>query len=129
MNLLLDTCALLWLTSDLEALSPKAVEAIKKNPGGLCVSAISAFEIAIKVKKGHIKLPQTPSKWFARALAHHGLTEVPVSAQIAAASVALPSHHSDPCDRIIVATAAHLKSAILTPDKLIREYKSVRVIW
>lgn len=129
MTLLLDTCTLLWLTSDLSSLSSKVLEAIKKNPGGLCVSAISAFEIAIKVKKGHIKLLQTPSKWFAHAISHHGLTEVPVSAQIAAASVALPSHHSDPCDRIIVATAAQLKSSILTPDKLIREYKSVRVIW
>lgn len=129
MPVLLDTCTLLWLVSDLDSLSGIAIDTIQKNAGNLYVSAISAFEIAIKVKKNHFRLPLSATKWFERALAQHGLVEVPVSARIAAASVALPPHHADPCDRIIIATAMDLKACVLTPDRLIRVYKSARVVW
>jgi len=41
----------------------------------------------------------------------------------------LPSQHNDPADRMIVATAAFHKMPVLTPDKEIRKYKEVRVVW
>jgi len=50
-KLLLDTCALLWLIDAREQLSDAAIEALSAEDAQLFVSAISAFEIAVKVRK------------------------------------------------------------------------------
>lgn len=127
--ILLDTCALLWLAADQDKLSTGARKAIRDHADQLFVSSISAFEIAVKARRGKLDLPMDADVWFERALRHHGLTEVKVDGSIAARSVGLPSLHNDPCDRFIIATALQHDMTILTCDNLISQYKEVRVIW
>ena len=127
--LLLDTCTLLWLAGDPTKLSGHAADLIRHHADGLFVSAISAFEIAVKHRRGGLRLPMEPQEWIPAALKHHGVNELPVTCRIAAASVALPAHHNDPADRIIVATAQIEDLTILSPDKLIRRYEGTRVQW
>lgn len=127
--ILLDTCTLLWLASDQSHLSMHAREAIKRHAGSLFVSAISAFELAVKHKKRRLTLPFPPERYYETALTVHGLTEVAVDGIIAARSVSLPDLHADPADRMLVATAQHLDLTLLTPDPLIRAYPSTRVEW
>ena len=112
--ILLDTCALLWLTSDQEKFSAKAKETIKKNADALFVSSITAFEIAIKYRNGQLALKFPVLEWFSEALNFHGIKEVEVTGSIAISSVLLPQLHSDPCDRIIIATAQLNALKILT---------------
>ena len=127
--ILLDTCSLLWLTTDQSSLSAAAIKAIAAHRNGICVSSISAFELAIKYQKKKLHLKKTPAVWFETAIALHGLTEIPVNADIFAVSVGLPQHHKDPADRILVATAKVNRLTILTPDSHIKKYKSVKVLW
>ena len=127
--LLLDTCTLLWLAGDPGKLSGKAVDLIRHHADGLFISAISAFEIAVKHRRGGLRLPIEPLEWVPAALKHHGVNELPVTCGIVAASVALPAHHNDPADRIIVATAQIEDLTILSPDKLIGRYEGTRVQW
>lgn len=127
--ILLDTCALLWLVGDQGRLSARARDRLREHAGGLFVSAISAFEIGIKHRKGHLSLPLEPEPWFEEALDFHGLAEIPVSGSIAARSTMLPALHSDPCDRILVATAQLLGLLVLTPDALIRSYPDTVTDW
>ncbi len=127
--ILLDTCALLWLAADQDKLSTSAKKAIRDHAGRLFVSSISAFEIAVKARRGKLELPMEAGAWFERALKHHGLTEVAIDGGIAARSVGLPPLHNDPCDRFIIATALHHDMAILTCDNLISQYEEIRVIW
>lgn len=127
--LLLDTCALLWLVDDQTQLSTRALELIRGNAEELCVSAISAFEISLKHRKGRLTLPLEPERWFGLALEHHGLFECPVSWQVATRSALLPDLHADPCDRILVATAQIHGGTLLTPDPHIANYPDVRVEW
>ncbi|HEV7667965.1 MAG TPA: type II toxin-antitoxin system VapC family toxin [Thermoanaerobaculia bacterium] len=127
--LLLDTCALLWLVGDRGKLSATAVGRIKTQRGELFVSAISAFEIGVKHRKGKLELPLEPGAWFEAALRFHGLRELPVTGSIAAASTALPLLHADPCDRLIVATALLHGMTVLTPDPLIAGYPGVQTVW
>ena len=127
--LLLDTCTLLWLASDVSKLSELAKREISDSRGGLFVSAITAFELGIKHRKGALRLPLAPAKWFAKALEFHGVIEIPVNGAIAADSTVLPAHHSDPCDRIIVATARAKELRIVTPDPLIRAYSEATCLW
>jgi PIN domain nuclease of toxin-antitoxin system len=126
---LLDTCTLLWLAADQKKLSLNAKKVIKNNSQELFVSAISAFELAIKSRSGKLKLPLSPLDWFSEALDFHGIRETPITSSIAIFSVQLPLLHSDPCDRLIIATA-HLNSMkIITGDALITRYEQANVIW
>ncbi len=127
--LLLDTCTLLWLVGDQGRLSQRARHLLAEHRGLLFVSAISAFEIGIKHRRGGLTLPMAPDEWFEAALGFHGLGEIPVGSRIAARSTQLPPLHADPADRIIVASAQAHGFTILTPDELIRAYPEVETAW
>jgi|SRR6185295_863851 len=130
--ILLDTCALLWLAVDQSKLSSIAKRALEANAGTLFVSAISAFEIGTKLRRGALALPARsalgPREWYDEALAFHGLRELAVTGSIALDSTLLPAHHRDPCDRIIVATAREQVLPVVTPDPLIAAYE-VQIVW
>src|SRR5437660_600430 len=103
--LLLDTCTLVWLDSNPGTVSTRARQEIGSHGGALFVSSVSALELAIKIRKGKLTLPMTLEKWFPGVLWAHGIREVVIDWQISAATGALPLLHSDPFDRIIIATA------------------------
>ncbi len=127
--ILLDTCVLLWLASDQKKISKGAVQSIKKNPGGLYVSSISALEIGIKNHKKKLILPKEPMDWYEDVLNFHGIGEIPVDYRVAIISSGLTGYHNDPADRMIIATAQIYNCPILTPDPLIKKYSQVTVIW
>lgn len=127
--LLLDTCTLLWLVGDQQKLSSTAKKIISKKSGSLFVSAISAFEIGIKLQKKKLQLPLPLLTWFPESLNLHGLKELPVTAEIAAMSTILPAIHSDPSDRILIATAQVHRLTILTPDTHLQQYPTIKWIW
>ncbi len=60
--MLLDTCALLWLSQGGGRLTQKAIEIIEFSPK-LYISAISGFEIGIKHQKGKLTLPLSVNEW------------------------------------------------------------------
>ncbi len=127
--ILLDTCALLWLVADQTRLSEAACTELDRHRERVFVSAISAFEVAIKHRKGKLRLPMSPDDWYQTAVRFHRLSELPVTGEIAARSALLPPLHSDPCDRMIIATAQINDLAILTPDSLIQAYPNVETSW
>lgn len=127
--LLLDTCALVWLADGGGTLSALAREALGRHVGGLYVSAVSAFEVALLRRKGRLELRQPPEEWYSRVLDFHGLRELPLTGLIAARAVALPDIHRDPCDRFIVATAQEHQLRIVTADQTIPRYPGVGVVW
>ncbi|MBN2495181.1 MAG: type II toxin-antitoxin system VapC family toxin [Deltaproteobacteria bacterium] len=129
MVLLLDTCTLIWLTSDQQSLSSRARACIQEHAGALHASSMSAFEIGIKHRKGTLRLALEPGAWFTAAMDLHGIREIPVDAGIAARSTALPDLHSDPIDRILIATAEEHGLTVVTPDRLIAQYGLVDVLW
>ena len=129
MKLLLDTCAVLWLARDASRLGRTALESVRESPDTLYVSAISAFEIGVKHRKGKLDLDMSPEDWWRLAVNHHQLQVLPVTDDIALASTGLPGLHADPCDRIIIATAEGIAAAIITSDRLIAQYPSAKVVW
>jgi PIN domain nuclease of toxin-antitoxin system len=118
----------LWLVGDQDKLSTTAIQAIRDNAGKIFVSAISAFEVGVKWKKGLLLMPLPSSEWFALDLASHGLTELPVTSRVATRAILLPDHHNDPADRILIATAIENHLMLLTPDKHILAYPA-QVLW
>jgi len=127
--ILLDTCALLWIVMEPERLTARAKSLVAMPAANLAVSAISAFEIAVKARKNKLDLKLPSHEWRRTALTHHGIASIPVSAEIALASVALPPHHNDPAARIIIATAELLTAPVITSDAAFRTYASIIVEW
>lgn len=119
--MLLDTCALLWLAEGGGKLSRMALEEIERT-SSVYVSAISAFEIALKYRKGKLELPAKPQEWFEIAVEHHELSVLALDVAICVASTELPPFHNDPCDRFIIATAKLYDLAIVTTDRKFKAY-------
>ena len=127
--ILLDTCTFLWMVSEPPSISESAAKLIRRHSESLFLSAISAFEIGIKARKGQLELPSKIKEWFDEALEFHGVNELPVSLEIAFQSTQLPPLHRDPCDRMIIATSQIHELTLLTPDPLIRQYPDLKTIW
>lgn len=123
--MILDTCALLWLAEG-TTLSSSALNKINTAPI-VYVSAITAFEIALKYRQGKLDLPAEPRDWFKRVLVHHNLEMIDISLEIALKSTILPQLHKDPADRFIIATALLYKLPVVTKDKKFTGY-GVKVI-
>ena len=92
-------------------------------------SAISALEIADLVKRKRLKLPTSSDEFLELALDHHGVEEIPVDRDIALASAALPDHHNDPFDRLIIATASVHGLTLLSKDYRFQQYEAVTTVW
>jgi PIN domain nuclease of toxin-antitoxin system len=131
--IVLDTHVLLWWASGTASeLSKKASSAIKRAPaeGGILVSSITAWEIAMLVKRGRLVLTIDVSTWLSLVSRAGALRFVPVDNEIALASVSLPGEfHQDPADRIIVATARKSGATVVTRDQRIRGYQHVKSVW
>jgi PIN domain nuclease of toxin-antitoxin system len=119
--MLLDTCALLWLAEGGLRISRETRERIEAA-AVVYVSAISAFEIAIKCRSGKLKLPVPPGEWFLGVVEHHGLAIQPLDWDICLAAAELPPVHKDPCDRFIIATAKLYRLTVVTGDPVFGTY-------
>ena len=94
------------------------------------ISSISIWEIALLVKKDRIELGRDFQSWIAGAEALPFFRFVPVYNAIALLSVRLPEpFHSDPADRIIVATAMRLNCPLITKNRQMHQYPEIDAIW
>jgi PIN domain nuclease of toxin-antitoxin system len=116
--LLLDTHALVWWLDDAPTLSTDARAAIESNANDVLVSAASAWELAIKIAKGKLRLEvDLPAD--IEAAGFIGLSITIADAQAAAS---LPPHHGDPFDRILIAQAQRIDAVIVSRDAAFAAY-------
>lgn len=120
----LDTHVWLWWISNDERLKSAWRDAIETDVS-VGVSAISLFEVAWLVEHQRIELGCTLSWWFEQALDASDIKLLPISPSIAERAVALPEHHSDPQDRIIIATALEHKAQLLSADSKFKLYQEL----
>lgn len=128
--IVLDTHALLWWALDPDKLSPDAQDIAREmeRSGGFA-SAISIWEIGVKIKRGKLELPIAVEE-LARRIERGRVVElVPVDTNTWLRSLTLSWDHSDPADRVIVATALMRGLPLLTKDAVIHEFHDVRCIW
>ncbi len=121
MRLLLDTHIFLWAVTGAAELKPdtkKVLEAADE----VYVSAASIWEISIKAALGKL---QANVDEMVRAIEQTGFTHLPISATHAAGVFALPMHHNDPFDRLLVAQALAEPLKLLTADPLVARYSDL----
>jgi PIN domain nuclease of toxin-antitoxin system len=121
-RLLLDTHVLLWAATAPELLRSEAREAIEDGSNEVLVSAVSAWEIAIKQSLGKLELAAPAETWLPRVIAGSGFVAADVSLRAALATRALPWHHRDPFDRLLIAQAIEDGCTLATRDEVFRRY-------
>ncbi len=112
MRLLLDTHALLWWLADDPTLSRAARGAIAARDSRIYVSAASAWEISIKRALGKLEAPADLED----QLEVNGFEPLSITIGHASAAGALPPHHDDPFDRMLVAQAKAEELVVVTRD-------------
>lgn len=122
MRALLDTCTFLWVAADAPELSPAARGLVEDPTNEIFLSAVSAWEIAIKHAIGRLRLPEPPSTYVPDRRKRLSLQPLPLSEDEAVAVEKLPAAHRDPFDRMLVSQAITRGLTIVTPDKLITQY-------
>ncbi len=122
-RLLLDTHVALWAFASPELLSPEIRSAITDPLNTVMVSAVSVWEVEIKRALGKLDAPQG----FAALCTERGFDALDVTFRHAEAAGALPPHHGDPFDRMLVAQAMTDDFELVTKDPAISAY-DVRVV-
>jgi PIN domain nuclease of toxin-antitoxin system len=117
-RLLLDTHIAIWFLEDPTRLDGEARDVLERSGTRSYVSAASVWETALKEAKGRISLPEPLDVGATRV----GLLELPVTWAHARAAAALPTIHSDPFDRLLVAQAAAENLVLLTRDRRVAQY-------
>jgi PIN domain nuclease of toxin-antitoxin system len=119
---LLDTHVWLWLQTEPDRVGPEVLERLRDPAHVLLLSAASSWEIALKHRLGKLPLPDAPDRYVPDRMRRSGTTGLAVEHAHALAVSALPDHHRDPFDRILIAQARHLRVPVVTADPAFAHY-------
>jgi PIN domain nuclease of toxin-antitoxin system len=121
MRLLLDTQIVYWLFYEQRNV-PSGARVLIEEADEFFVSAVSIWEIAIKVRIG--KMKADPRRLVER-LDTAGFDELPVLSRHAMLVAEMPLYHSDPFDRLLVAQAESEQLNLITADALLKQYSEL----
>ncbi len=127
MKVLLDTHVLLWWLDGGTKLSRRARLVIQNQETTVLVSAVSAWEIAIKSEAGKLEAGPLVTD-FHKELEREGFAELPISAHHAIRAGILEGPHRDPFDRTLIAQAQAESVPLISKDKAFDDY-GIRRIW
>jgi len=123
-GLLLDTHVLLWWRGEYRRIGASVREKIADPAVAVFFSSASIWEIAIKHASGKLHMPAN----LLDTMAERGFLELPVRSTNGLRAGALPPHHADPFDRMLVAQAQSESLTLVTSDTRIAAY-DVSVLW
>ena len=116
MRVLLDTHVLLWAVLNDPRLTTAQAQAI--SGGDVYLSSASVWEIGIKQSIGKLAVPRDLFEIAVDA----GCRPLPISWTHAEAAAALPQHHGDPFDRMLVAQARCEGLSLASSDTKLAAY-------
>ncbi len=122
MKALLDTHVFLWVVTEPERLRGDTLDHISDAATDLFLSAVSAWEIAIKYELGRLTLTEPPEAFVPSRMRLTEVQELPISHADALAAAALPRLHRDPFDRLLVSQARRHGLVLVTADAAIAAY-------
>jgi PIN domain nuclease of toxin-antitoxin system len=119
-GLLLDTHVLFWYATGDRRLPASLRDRLSSEPISLTVSVVSIFEMALALAKG--RWPEVGFMFpeAARKLEAAGYSVLPITGRHVETAAALPRHHNDPWDRLLVATARTEGLTLVTADSTVQ---------
>jgi PIN domain nuclease of toxin-antitoxin system len=122
--ILLDTQAAVWFTIDSNLLGRRSRRIADQavSDGQLAISAISFWEIALLVVKRRLRTVDSAAET-RRLVLNAGVTELPLTGEVAILAGELEGLHADPADRFIVATALAQNATLMTADERLLRWR------
>ena len=118
MRLLLDTHVLLWWLANDPSLGEEARAGISDPSSSVFVSAATVWEVTIKQALGKLEVPSD----LVRQIELNRFEPLSITVSHAYMAGALPRHHDDPFDRMLVAQAKKETLVLLTRDPRMGRY-------
>ncbi|MDX2305286.1 MAG: type II toxin-antitoxin system VapC family toxin [Microscillaceae bacterium] len=124
---IIDTHTLLWYLSGDNQLSQTAKELIEDRKNQIFLSVVSVWEMAIKISIGKLILPLSFQELKYRLL-EDSIELLAIEMEATFILSALPFHHKDPFDRMIIAQAQNHQMPIIGKDEAFKNY-NISLIW
>jgi len=128
-RLLLDCHCWLWWFAQPSRLNETAVAQIGDEGNELWLSAACVWEMGIKIAIGKLSLPLPLDSYVASWMQELGARPLEIKAAHALRAAALPMHHRDPFDRMLIAQAQLEGMTLVSADEVFRKYKGAAVVW
>jgi PIN domain nuclease of toxin-antitoxin system len=122
MKLLLDTYIFLWWINGDARLSPNIRAALREPGNERYFSSVSVAEMAVKSSLGKLKLADTIENTVRNGMMRLVAAELPLHIRHSLRLSALPLHHRDPFDRLLVVQAMEEGMTLVTEDLQIKQY-------
>jgi PIN domain nuclease of toxin-antitoxin system len=113
-----------WINLKHERFSADCRSQIERSDR-VCISPISCYELALAHRRGRLQLPCEPLDWMAEALEPAGVELLHITPAIALRAVTLTDIHTDPFDRLIIATALEHGAKLASRDKRFVRYPEI----
>jgi PIN domain nuclease of toxin-antitoxin system len=120
LKLLLDTQCWLWWFAQPEQLSETVIDQIADETNEVWLSVASVWEIGIKFAIGKLPLPEPPETYFPSRMKQLGAGSLEITAAHALQAAALPPHHKDPFDRMLIAQAQIEEMVLVSSDTVFK---------
>jgi PIN domain nuclease of toxin-antitoxin system len=117
-NYLLDTHVLIDLLGAPQRIDRRLRNVLQDPLNMVFVSSASAWEIAIKAAIGRLRGPDD----LEAELIREGIGSLDITVADALRAGALPRHHNDPFDRMLVAQAQNRGMTLATRDSMLAAY-------
>lgn len=127
MRLLLDTHIFIWWADQSEKLSRATLSALEDEANELLLSVASVWEMQLKIQLGKLKLSLPLKELVKNQQETNDLMVSPITLTHVLALEALPSHHKDPFDRLLIAQGIAEGFTIVTADSQFSAY-SVKLL-
>ena len=121
---LFDTNVFLWYfwgSGRINTVKP-LIEALETE---VFISAVSWWEIAIKVRTGKLSVDLEQLRYYAEK---HAFKELPISSKYMKAYLELPNLHKDPFDHLLLAQAISSPMRLISGDARLAEYSSLVMV-
>lgn len=128
MRVLLDTAPFLWFAMGAPELSQRVRDLVLDEGNPVFVSAVSAWEIAVKYDLGRLALAERPETLLPAIRKAYAIEALALEEVAVLHLHRLPKLHRDPFDRMLVCQAVAHGLTLATPDDEIRRYP-VPTVW
>ena len=128
MKAMVDAVTFVWALLKDHRLSVAAKEILTSDDNELVFSLVSLWEISTKMKLGKFNQLGSSVAYIRDEMTEYGIELLPIRYEHILQLEALPHHHRDPFDRLLIAQAMTENLPILTADKKFKLY-DVKVLW
>jgi len=127
MRILLDTHTFLWFIEGNTRLSLTARQLIEDSTNERLFSIASVWEMAIKFSLGRLKLSQPLATLIPQQLVRNRIDLLGIALDHTAVVSALPFHHHDPFDRLLISQAIFEQIPLISIDSVFDQYGVIRL--